>query len=157
VVIFETMSLHEFRSWLEISIQEYAQDKARSGNVAAEKALEESTREFNELLPKGLDTEGNYIYNVVDEDSRQIVGTLWFKIRHDQQDVFIYEIRIDEDHRGKGFGKQTMQALEVFIKDKGFPRKVSLHVFGDNDVAIQLYRSAGYVATNIRMSKIIMD
>ncbi len=157
MVILEDMSSDQFNAWLELAIQEYAENKTRVGNVAAEKALKESNREFKELLPEGLNTADNYFFNVIDEGGRQIAGTLWIHIRKEHQDVFIYDIRIKENYRGRGFGKQTLQALEALIKDRGFPRKISLHVFGDNDVALNLYRSAGFVATNIRMSKFITE
>ncbi|MEY9093361.1 GNAT family N-acetyltransferase [Paenibacillus sp. RC84] len=155
MVALEPMSPEQFNEWLQLSVKEYAESKTKAGNVAVEKALEGSAREFKELLPDGLNTADSYIFNATDEESNQIVGTLWIKIRSEQQEVFIYGIRMSEDFRGKGFGKQTLQALEAFIKERGFPLKISLHVFGDNEIALNLYRSAGFEATNIRMSKVI--
>ncbi|WP_405079235.1 GNAT family N-acetyltransferase [Paenibacillus chitinolyticus] len=155
MIALEPMLPEQFNEWLQLSVKEYAESKTKAGNVAAEKAQEDSAREFKELLPDGLNTADSYIFNATDEESNQIVGTLWIKIRSEQRDVFIYGIRMCEDFRGKGFGKQTLQALEAFIKERDFPPKISLHVFGDNEIALNLYRSAGFEATNIRMSKVI--
>lgn len=152
MIKLEPMSSEQFETWKEVSIREYAEDKIKAGNMQAENALEESQKEFDQLLPEGPRTAGNYLYAVEDVDSRNKVGILWIKIRHDLQDVFIYDIRMDEAFRGQGYGRQTLQALEEMVKDMGLS-KISLHVFGDNKVAQNLYRSFGFYATNILMSK----
>ncbi|MFS0838151.1 GNAT family N-acetyltransferase [Paenibacillus sp. 1P03SA] len=155
MVVLEPMLPGQFDGWLELSVKEYAESKTKAGNTGAEKAMEDSAREFKELLPDGLNTADSYIFNATDAESRQVVGTLWIKIRQEQQEVFIYGIRMDENFRGNGFGKKTLAALEAFVKERRLPPKISLHVFGDNEVALKLYTSAGFKATNIRMSKVI--
>ena len=45
-----------------------------------------------------------------------------------------------------------MQLIEGQVKQLGFDA-IKLHVFGHNKVAIKLYQSAGYVATNMHMMK----
>lgn len=155
MVVLEPMLPEQFNGWLELSVKEYAESKTKAGNVEAGKALEDSAREFKKLLPDGLNTADSYIFNAADEGSRQIVGTLWIKIRKEQQEVFIYGVRMDENFRGNGFGKKTLHALEAFIKERSLPPEISLHVFGDNEIALNLYQSAGFKATNIRMSKVI--
>ncbi len=43
-------------------------------------------------------------------------------------------------------------ALEVLARELGYDA-IGLHVFGDNEVARALYRSAGYVETDVTMRK----
>lgn len=150
------MIIEQYETWLDAHVRFYAEEKVRAGNVAAEAALQVSRHEFEQIMPDGLNTVNNYLFNVQDEDSDQIVGTLWLKVRDEGREMFIYGIEMNEDARGKGYGRQTMQALEALVKQMGIP-KISLHVFGYNEVAINLYKSSGYVATNILMSKVLTD
>ncbi|WDL99234.1 GNAT family N-acetyltransferase [Alicyclobacillus sp. ALC3] len=150
------MTMEKYETWLDANVKFYAEEKVRSGNVSAEEAMQVSQHEFEQIMPDGLDTLDTYLFNVKDEDSDQDVGSLWLKVRDEGKEMFIYGIEINEDARGKGYGRQTMQALEARVKQMGIP-KISLHVFGYNEVAINLYKSSGYVATNILMSKVLTE
>lgn len=156
VVRLVRMTSEQYKTWLDANVKFYAEEKVRVGNVSAEEAMQVSQNEFEQIMPDGLDTLDTYVFNVRDEDSDQDVGTLWLKVRDEGKEMFIYGVEINEDVRGKGYGRQTMQALEALVKHMGIP-KISLHVFGYNDVAINLYKSSGYVATNILMSKVLSD
>lgn len=154
MVKLEKMAIEQYYTWQDAKIKFYAEEKAQVGNVSAEEALQVSKQEFEQIMPDGLNTLGNFLFNIKDEDSDQIVGSLWVKVRDEGKEMFIYGIEIDEDARGKGYGRQAMEALEAVVKEMGIP-KISLHVFGYNEVAINLYKSSGYVATNIQMSKVL--
>ena len=150
------MTIEKYETWLDNSVKFYAEEKVRVGNVSAEEAMQASQHEFEQIMPDGLDTLDTYLFNVKDEDSDQDVGSLWLKVRDEGREMFIYGIEMNEEARGKGYGRQTAQALEVLVKQMGIP-KISLHVFGYNEVAINLYKSSGYVATNILMSKVLTE
>ena len=64
----------------------------------------------------------------------------------------IYDFLIYEEHRRKGYGKQTLVALEEKVKELGI-ETIALHVFGHNQAAIDLYQKTGYKMTNIQMQK----
>lgn len=49
-------------------------------------------------------------------------------------------------------GRETLRALDVALSELG-QRSVSLHVFGHNEIAIELYKKSGYKTTNLVMSK----
>jgi ribosomal-protein-alanine N-acetyltransferase len=57
----------------------------------------------------------------------------------------IHTIGVDPDHRGVGIGRQLLDALLEFADGTVF-----LEVRTDNDVAIALYRSAGFVQVGLR-------
>jgi ribosomal protein S18 acetylase RimI-like enzyme len=66
--------------------------------------------------------------------------------------LFIYDIRLDERFRGRGYGKAAMEFAEEEARRLGVGR-VALNVFGGNEVARNLYRSLGYQENAIAMSK----
>ena len=114
------------------------------GRVAARK-------QFDELLPDGLNSEGHYFWKVVAEDGAA-VGDLWVLVEPAKERAFIYFIGIDETYRGKGYARATMQTLEAKVKPMGANR-IDLNVFGDNTTAIRLYQSLGYQVLGMGMRK----
>src|SRR5688572_22938449 len=88
----------EFDIFLERSIPEYAADKVRAGNWTEAESLERSRKEFEHLLPQGLNTKDNFLYTLHDEN--QALGLIWIKV--DMPGAFIYEVYIEEKFRGQG-------------------------------------------------------
>jgi ribosomal protein S18 acetylase RimI-like enzyme len=66
--------------------------------------------------------------------------------------AFIWNIEIDPNHRGKGYGSQTMLALEEKVKELGLAT-IGLNVFGHNGTAIRLYQKLGYGTSSMTMYK----
>ena len=143
----------EYATWLEEVIPGYAEDKVSSGQWPAESALELSRKEYAELLPKGKDTENNYIFTVLSPDG-EAVGTLWFvaKERANRRIAYVYDIFVAPQHRRQGHAFRAFLALEEEVARLGLSG-VALHVFGHNHEAQALYRKLGYVPTNINMFK----
>ena len=56
----------------------------------------------------------------------------------------IYTLNVDPRYRRRGIGKSLMTALEDEFKRRGC-RKSGLEVAVDNEAAVSLYRSLGYV------------
>jgi predicted GNAT family acetyltransferase len=110
------MSQPEFDLFLERSIPEYAEDKVRAGNWTEAESLERSRREFEELLPQGLNTSDNFLYTLYNDD-KEAAGMIWIKV--DQTSAFIYEVYIEEKFRGRGFGKSIMLLLEEKAREMG--------------------------------------
>lgn len=154
MITLEPMSLEDYTLWKQRVIEDYADSEVRVGNAGVEDASTQSELEFYKLFPYGLNTDDCHFYRVVDEESKQDVGMLCFKIRRLENDVFLCDIRMNAEHRGKGYGKQTLAVLEELAKEMGIS-KISLHVFGDNEVALKLYRLFGFTATNVMMSKVV--
>lgn len=61
-------------------------------------------------------------------------------------------MRIEERHRGRGYGREAMTLAEVEARRLGLDR-VGLNVFGGNEVARGLYRSLGYAENAVFMTK----
>ena len=66
--------------------------------------------------------------------------------------LYIYEIAIEPEHQGRGYGRAAMRLVEDEAARRGIAR-IELNVFGGNDVARGLYRTLGYVETSVQMAK----
>jgi ribosomal protein S18 acetylase RimI-like enzyme len=145
------MTAAEYDTWLPRAMDHYAADIAAAG-VPEDEARAKSDRDFPRLLPDGLESSGQSLYVV--EDDGETVGILWVAERDDDfgRNLFIYDIEIDEEHRGRGLGKAAMQLAEDEARRRGIDR-VTLNVFGGNDVARNLYRSLAYAEMAVYMMK----
>jgi ribosomal protein S18 acetylase RimI-like enzyme len=104
------------------------------------------------VLPDGFATEGTWLL-AVEADGVGRVGVIWIGPHQQRADaVFLYDIEIDEAHRGKGYGRAALLAAEQILVDAGV-REIGLNVFGFNDGARRLYESLGYRTLSVQMSK----
>jgi ribosomal protein S18 acetylase RimI-like enzyme len=87
-------------------------------------------------------------------ESGETVGAVWFAPDGEigRGAAFLWDIAIDPEHRGRGYGRAAMEALEALVRALGYDA-IRLHVFGDNDVARHLYRAVGYSETSVSMMK----
>lgn len=145
------MTESEFEAYLEQTIPEYADDKVRAGHWTEEEALELSRKSYQESLPRGIETENNYLFRIHLE-SGEGIGMIWMKHEAPRPRGFIFDIVLDETQRGKGYGKQAMLALEEFAKGMGL-ETIGLHVFAHNKAALRLYEGLAYEVTNQNMVK----
>lgn len=148
------MKQNEFDVFLEENIVRYADEKVKSGNWQAEDALERSRAEFKGLLPDGLQSKDQFIFDIYDGEQDLKIGILWVEVKMDEphRPAFIFDFVIDEPYRGKGFGKRSLLALDEKLTQMG-AESVALHVFGYNTNAFELYKKMGYEVTNINMRK----
>ena len=155
MVTLEPMTAEAWDTWHLSAVRDYAADKVRAGTWIADEAQARSAAEFARLLPDGLATPGHEVRSIVTENG-EVVGTLWFAPLRDigTGECFIYDIVVNEDARGRGYGRAAMAALEPLAKSLGYDR-IGLHVFGDNQIARELYRSSGYVETDVMMRKVL--
>lgn len=146
------MNSQTYQAYIEQSVTNYADEKIRSGNWPAEKANELSRQAFQKLLPQGLETPKQHLFSILEDQSGQEVGWLWYGLLEEAGRTFayIYDFVIFEEQRRKGYGLQALQALDEEVKRVGLQR-IGLHVFGHNRAAILLYEKAGYTASNITM------
>jgi ribosomal protein S18 acetylase RimI-like enzyme len=146
------MSDDAYAVWRARTVPEYAAEHVASGRWTEEESLARSEREFDELLPNGRSTPGQYLWTIRAGDSEE-VGVLWVAlVERRPGHAFIYDIWIAPERRGAGFGSAALAALEEWARANGVT-SIGLHVFGHNDGARQLYRRIGYVETNIQMEK----
>ena len=146
------MTQPEFDAFLAQAVPDYAEDNVRAGYWDEAEALEKSRKEFETLLPQGLQSENHYLYMVY--DGEDAVGLIWMRANMNAatKSGFIFDIRVDEKFRGKGYGKHTMLLIEEKARELDL-KSIGLHVFGSNKVARNLYEAVGYEITSLNMSK----
>ena len=147
------MSPHVWDAWRVASIRRYAGDMVRVGAWPAEDGESRATSLFARLVPDGQSTAGHEFRSVVNE-SGETVGAIWMApdAEAGRGAAFLWDIAIDPEHRGRGYGRAAMEALEALVRALGYDA-IRLHVFGDNDVARHLYRAVGYSETSVSMMK----
>lgn len=146
------MTPSEYGAFLEQEIPEYAADNVRAGYWDESEALQKARESFERLLPQGLQSENHYLYSIYEGD--ETVGVIWMRAEMERpvKSGFIYDLRVDEQFRGKGYGKQAMLLIEDKARELGL-KSIGLHVFGYNTVAKNLYESVGYETTSLNMIK----
>ncbi|MDK8190126.1 GNAT family N-acetyltransferase [Paenibacillus sp. UMB7766-LJ446] len=147
------MNQEEYANFLIRSIKDFAEEKVEAGTWAAEEAQGLAEASYDKYLPEGLNTPGAYLYNLVHEVDGN-VGYIWFNVTDNRRgkDAFLLDIVVEEAYRGKGYGTETMEALEIETLSLGVDR-IGLHVFGHNVRASSLYRKMGYEVTDLTMYK----
>lgn len=147
-----SMNEQDFKTYFNQAIELYAKELFHSGACNKDEASEISQKTFNQVLPEGLGTAGQYLYQI--KKDHELVGMIWFgtKANAEANEAFIYDFSILESQRGKGYGTKTLELMETNAKHKGF-KKISLHVFGHNKAAIALYQKCGYEPYSMHMAK----
>jgi ribosomal protein S18 acetylase RimI-like enzyme len=149
MIQLKPLQQQDFEKFLEREIRGYAEEHVRNGNWPAEGSLERSRKEFERLLPDGIHSEHQYLWSLVEESDNQI-GVLWVRVKDGK--AFIFNFVIEDAYRGKGYGKQSLIALDEQLRAMDV-ESIGLHVFGDNLTAQELYKKMGYVITGIHMQK----
>jgi ribosomal protein S18 acetylase RimI-like enzyme len=143
---------NEFVVWLPKMRADYAQAMVDDAGLSPEAATEKAAADVEQLFPGGEPSAEQLVFVV--EAEGEAVGELWLMERDDmrQPSLFVYDVHIDEAHRGRGHGKAAMLLAEQEAHRRGLDR-IALNVFGRNEVARGLYRSLGYEENAIAMSK----
>jgi ribosomal protein S18 acetylase RimI-like enzyme len=148
------MTHAEFDEWLHALARSFADAKVTAGSWVPEGAYEKALAANQALLPAGLATEDMLVLKGVRPDGTP-VGQLWIGLRHPQGGAgcaFLYDIEVEPEFRGAGYGKALLAAAEEAVRAHGL-RELELNVFGDNPVAIGLYATAGYRVVSQQMRK----
>ena len=80
------------------------------------------------------------------------MGVVWVALDRRPGEAWIYDIEVNAEQRGKGYGRALLQAAEEEAARHG-SKAIGLNVFGTNTVARQLYESSGYQITALNMRK----
>ena len=150
-IILAPMSASQLRPWFEASEKEYYNDLIRAG-ASPEQADEKVSHSFEEHFPGGVPAPGHHVFDVLTDGAP--VGYVWIgpQTNGDPQDWWLWDIAIDDQHRGRGFGRAAMELAEAEVKARG-ARSLGLKVFGFNAAARSLYESLGYGTVSLLMTK----
>lgn len=145
----------EFAAWLPQVLDGYARSMTEHGGFTPDAARTKAEADTGQLFPDGRPAAGQLVF-VIEADGEP-VGDLWLAERDDMSGrpcLFVYDVRVDDAHQGRGYGKAAMLFAEEEARRRGVGR-VALNVFGRNEVARRLYRSLGYEENAVAMSKTV--
>ena len=147
------MTHTEYAAWRTEAVPAYAADKVASGQWAEGESLQLSTKEYEELLPQGLETPDNHLYTVLDQEGSP-VGMLWFAVqtKFNARIAYVFDVGVHENRQRQGHGSRALVELEGEVQRLGLAG-IALHVFGHNTGAQALYAKLGYQPTNISLYK----
>ena len=133
----------------------YAAELAEHLFLDAEAAAARAERSARDAFPDGVPAPGHWLFAVEDGEGTR-VGILWLGEPYDGEPdaLWVYDIEIDPDHRGRGLGRDTMLLAEAEARRLGRNR-IKLNVFARNAVARALYLSLGFEEMSVQMSKAI--
>ena len=149
------MTQAQFETYLERAVPEYAQAHIDAGDCDPEDAVERARGDYVSLLPAGLKSENQFLYAIFANGRGEPIGMVWFEMRDNdgRKSAFIWDFRIDESQRGKGYGRETLARIDEHLKALG-ARWVSLNVMGHNQRARSLYEKHGFRVVGIGMRKV---
>ena len=148
------MRADEFAAYRRQMPHDYAAEIARVSGRQPEEVLARCEREIDALLPDGMLTSGHRFFVAEDEETGGPVGRAWFAGREvrDRDVLWIHDIEVAKELRGRGLGREIMQLLESEARAGGHDR-IELNVFGGNEAALRLYGSLGFAETSRQMAK----
>ena len=148
------MQAAAFAPYMQKSVAGYAEDNVTAGRWPREGALERSRAEFESLLPQGLETPDNHVFEIMATATGPVVGVIWFAVeaKHGLRSAYVYDVEIHQPFRRQGHALRAFQALESIVTALGLSA-IGLHVFGHNPGAQALYAKLGYGVTGINIVK----
>jgi ribosomal protein S18 acetylase RimI-like enzyme len=119
-----------------------------------EAAMKTTGEQLEAMFPAGRPADGHALFRI--EDDGEPVGALWLGPGTDNVKGrwSVWEIFLDEGHRGQGIGTQTMLLAEDEVRSRG-GSEMTLNVFGHNDVARHVYEKVGYQTSATQMRKVL--
>ena len=142
----------EFEAWLPSVRVGYAEDLTTNGGMDPVAAKAKADADTAVLFPGGQPSPEQLVFVIEAEGER--VGELWLAEREEQRRrvLWVYDLRVGEPFRGRGFARAAMEFAEREAGRRGLSH-VALNVFGGNESARGLYRALGYSEDAVSMSK----
>jgi ribosomal protein S18 acetylase RimI-like enzyme len=152
VLRLRPMTTAEFSTWRARILPGYAAGHVRARVWSAAEADSRAAKLMGNLLPAGIETPGMLLLCAETPDGTP-VGMVWLVLDRPRPGaVWIYNIEIFSDHRGKGYGRELLEAAEQHSIEHG-AQEIGLNVFGANTAARSLYQSSGYEISSLQMHK----
>ncbi|MDJ0313473.1 GNAT family N-acetyltransferase [Arthrobacter sp. H35-D1] len=146
------LSAQRFPAWIERSRHEYESDLIATGE-SPQDAHRRAKESLDAAFPENFPTIDNAVFDVIDTTGSTI-GYLWVGTdsSEDNHSWWVWDIVIDNEHRGKGLGRATMKLAEDYARSHG-AHTLGLSVFDFNHGARKLYESMGYETVTTKMKK----
>ena len=157
MLILRKIQNEEFSAFCDCVITDYGQDIAQKHDLSIEKAAVLAQEEFHNYFPDGVATLGHDVLCIeLDIEEPTTIGYLWCSNKKSDLSAFIYFFYIEEQFRGKGYGKQALKQLDDWLLSSG-ATKVRLQVLAQNQRALELYQKSGFDTYSYVLSKKLTD
>ncbi len=154
LTLLRAMTEEEYAAWLATCVRAYADELAQVDGLSPEQSARRARAQIAELLPAGRDSPRTWLLRILD-DSGSPVGVLWIGPHPHRVDAaWVYDVLVDPDERGRGFGRRALLAAEDLVREAGISA-LGLNVFGHNPGASRLYAGLGYAVVSQQMHKVL--
>ena len=154
MTILEPMPPERFAEFAATAIASHAADNVASGRWQAHESERLAREELERLLPQQAATPDHHFYSIKSDPAGPVLGFVWLGSvpRGSTRAAFLFQIFVYAQHRRQGHGRAALAQVEELARAMG-SGVVALNVSGSNSGAQALYRSLGYVVTNLSMHK----
>jgi GNAT superfamily N-acetyltransferase len=149
------MNAEEYAAWHEWERRDTIRLSVERG-IPYERAVAAADAAYRELLPDGHATADTALLALSHRGSD--AGHLWLRLRDPakpETDAWVFQVAVEEAHRGRGHGRTLMLAAERECHTAGV-RALGLNVCCDNPVATSLCESLGYRVTDHHLGKALL-
>lgn len=130
-------------------IADYAKDKIKMGIWSEEDALELAKDTFNTILKKGVNTENQYLYNLLSPQGEK-KAFVW--LGKANSEIFVYNISFYDADKGTGYSKELLGLIEEKAVQLDANR-ISYHMFGYREELIKILEENAYNITDVTLAK----
>lgn len=138
----------ELADWAQASYRFYVTDLVEHAGMSQAAAEAKARSDQADALAGKKPGAGHHLFFL--EEDGVVVGRLWFAER--EFGIWLYQIDIDDEQRGRGLGREAMRLFEDEARRLG-ATEIWLNVHGGNAVARSLYSSLGYGEASVHMTK----
>jgi ribosomal protein S18 acetylase RimI-like enzyme len=146
----------EIPAFLDLLRVEYVRGLVEEAGMTHADAEEKAAADHGSLFPDRTPQPHHRISIVEDAATGERTGHLFWAPRQPPgstgRRAYLYELFIDERFRGRGLGRRALELFETEAHGEGLPG-IDLNVWGGNETARSLYRSAGFEERAVFMSK----
>ena len=149
MVTLRPMDANEFARWLPRMRDSYARDIAVHGGASENEAQGKATADIEQLFPAGQPSADQFIF--VLEAGGEDVGELWVAEHESWRGpvLWIYDIHVEDTHRGRGYGREAMLLAEAEGRRRGLGRITLMRLRGQRGRAwplpvARLWRERGH-------------
>jgi GNAT superfamily N-acetyltransferase len=153
-LVMEPMTDAELATYLQGSLEAYVRQRVELGGEEPRQARQVAGAQLAEYFPGGAPAGGHVLFTGRDGGTGATVGLLWLHTRPAGAgtSVWIFDVEVEEDRRGQGWGRELMTYAEQWAREHG-ATGIGLNVFGGNTVARRLYASMGYDERSVTMGR----
>ena len=155
-VRLERIAESELDDFLDTIRPHYTAERALADHIPHAEAEQFVRRQFDDALPKGIETIGHHFFRIVDAVTAVDVGIAWLRLNKATREAYLNNVTVSPEHRRKGYASAALQAIVELARAEGCT-VLALNVFAPNEAAQRLYRKFGLEVVSMHMNMSLSD